>query len=114
MECFHKADSLIGLRLLEKRFLVKKLQERGVFIRSTLREVTGSPATETGRARGGWVGVYLCTRSQKRDRKRDGAGGGGVRRGICVQQRQDDSQHFCLAHMTPHEGPVDGWRWVEG
>lgn len=28
---------------------------------------------------------------------------------ICVQQRQDDSQHFGVGHMALNEGPMDGW-----
>lgn len=56
----------MGWDYLEKRFLVRRLQERGVFMGSTLREVTGSPAKERGRAPGGWVGVYLIALAHKR------------------------------------------------
>lgn len=45
---------------------MRRLQERGVFMGSTLREVTGSPAEERGRAPGGWVGVYLIALAHKR------------------------------------------------
>lgn len=56
----------MGWDYLDKRFLVRRLQERGVFMGSTLREVTGSPAEERGRAPGGWVGVYLIALTHKR------------------------------------------------